>query len=68
MIIKNYKELCRLIEVEPRNGTNSINSHIKEISQYIKFDRNGRKFIVVEIYDIPIPINDGRDKFLPLVK
>lgn len=49
MIIKNYRELCRLLEIEVEAG-NSKKAQLKELSRFIKFYKEGQKFIVEEIY------------------
>jgi hypothetical protein len=50
MVVKNYKELCLLLEVEPTTS-NSKKAQFKELEQYIKYEKQGQKFIIVEIYD-----------------
>lgn len=50
MVVKNYKELCSLLEVEPTTS-NSKKAQFKELEQYIKYEKQGQKFIIIEIYD-----------------
>lgn len=51
MIIKNYKELCKVIDwKEYRNGSNSYNAQIKELERLCKFHKEGHKFIIDEVY------------------
>ena len=52
-IIKNYKELCELLEIESKNGGESKKSQLKDIERYIKYEKQGQKFIIIEIYDEP---------------
>lgn len=47
-IIKNYKELCSLLEVKTKTGGAKINQ-LKELEKYIKYHKEGNKFIVDEI-------------------
>lgn len=51
--IKNYKEMCILLECEAKKGTNSRKAHMKEIERFIKLHKEGYGFIVEEIYDEP---------------
>ena len=48
-VIKNYKELCALLGIEPCAG-NSKKSQLKELERYINYHKEGNKFIVDEIY------------------
>ena len=50
MIIKNYKVLCELLEVEPTSGGNAKKNQLREVSRYCKFHKDGNKFIIDEIY------------------
>jgi len=58
MIIKNYKELCELLCVEPKASTNANGrkSHHKEFERYFEYDKQGNKYIITKIY------NKTRDK------
>lgn len=48
-VIKNYKELCTLLGIEPCAG-NSKKSQLKELERFISYHKEGNKFIVDEIY------------------
>ncbi|MGL5752783.1 MAG: hypothetical protein ACRCXT_19750 [Paraclostridium sp.] len=48
-IIKNYKELCDLLGVEPRTGKGRILNH-KEFSRYFDYEKQGQKYIITEIH------------------
>lgn len=51
MIIKNYKELCLILEIEPKKtGSNSYKSQIKELERHFKYHKEGHKFIIDEVY------------------
>ena len=50
LIIKNYKELCSLLEIEPTTS-NSKKAQFKELERYINCEKQGQKFIVKEIYN-----------------
>lgn len=58
MIIKNYKELCSLLNLPICTGC-SKQTQLREISRYIDIlkTENNNSYIVLEIYDNPIPSN-----------
>ncbi|MBS4539796.1 hypothetical protein GOQ27_15080 [Clostridium sp. D2Q-11] len=58
-VIKNYKQLCNLLDVEPTKGKGR-KYHIKEFERYCKYHKTGHKFIVDEVYSEPKPKTDGR--------
>lgn len=49
MILKNYKELCSVLEIEPIGG-NKKQSLLKDLNRYIKYHKEGNKFVIDEIY------------------
>lgn len=59
LIIKNYKELCLLVN-EPIKTGKSKQLQLKEYERYFNYEKQGNKFIIKEIYEIPIPKEDGR--------
>jgi hypothetical protein len=54
MKIKNYKQLCELIEEEVKGGNSKI-LQIKEIERYVCLKKRGIKYTVQEIYETPRP-------------
>lgn len=61
-IFKNLKELCQFLQIEYKDSTNSRKKIIKELEQYIKFHKNGRKIVIDDIYNIPKEKTDNRGK------
>ncbi|HCL4447280.1 TPA: hypothetical protein N2D16_002885 [Clostridium botulinum] len=59
MIIKNYKELCEILEVKTKGG-DAKKAQLKELSYYCKYTKEGHKFIIQEVYKKPLPIQDKR--------
>lgn len=59
MIIKNYKELCNLLEIKPTGG-DSKKAQLKELGTHINYEKQGYKFIIKEIYDKQKVKEDGR--------
>ena len=50
LIVKNYKELCSLLGIKPTGG-DSKKAQLKELERFIKYHKEGNKFVVDEIYD-----------------
>ncbi len=59
MVIKNYKELCSLLETKSLAG-NSKKAQLKELETYVKYEKQGNKFIIKEIYKEQKIKEDGR--------
>lgn len=59
LVIKNYKELCKLLNQEPTTG-NSKKSQHKEWLRYFEYEKERQKYIITEIYINPLEINDKR--------
>lgn len=60
-VVKNYKELCELIDESPKGG-DSKKSQLKELERYIKYHKEGNKFVIEEIYEEPLEKIDNRGK------
>lgn len=58
-IIKNYKELCLLLN-EPIKTGNSKKSQLKEFERYFSYTKDKNKFIIKEIYLAPKEKTDKR--------
>ncbi len=58
-VIKNYIELCKLLDVEPTRGKGR-DYHIREFERYCKYHKQGQKFIIDEVYAEPLEKIDGR--------
>ena len=59
MVVKNYKELCKLLGLEPKKA-NSKKAQIKDMNTMFSFHTEGQKIIIDEIYEEAIPREDGR--------
>lgn len=60
MVIKNYKELCKLLEVDVLEG-NSKKKQMEDFGHYCDYTKQGHKIIINEIYETPtISINEMR--------
>ena len=57
--IKNYKEMCKLLEDEEKNGKGR-NYQFINWKRFFDWEKKGQKFIVTIIYDIPLPKVDNR--------
>ena len=60
MVIKNYKELCALLEIEVFGG-NQKRSQMKDLETYCKFHKEGQKIVIDEIYAIQKEKVDNRE-------
>lgn len=61
MIIKNYKELCMILNEEIKTGK-AKQLQLKNWKRYFDWEKDGQKFIIVDIYDTPLPKEDLRRK------
>lgn len=59
MEIKNYPELCKVLEID-RKTSNSKKKQFKDLEQFVHFVQEGRKFIIKEIYPHAKARKDGR--------
>lgn len=57
---KNMKVMCEELEVEYKDSTNSRKAIIKDIEQYVRLEKNGRRFTVVEVFGEVVEKEDGR--------
>ena len=58
-VIKNYKELCEILKIKPRNGKGRILNH-KEFDRHFSYDKDGHKYIITSIYKVPKDRIDNR--------
>jgi len=58
-VIKNYKEMCSLLEQEQKTGKSKI-LQLENLKRYIDLEKEKQKFIVAEIYTEPLPKEDKR--------
>lgn len=59
IVVKNYKEMCRILGEEICGG-DSRKAQLKEWGRYFAWEKKGQKFIILDIYDEPFPKEDGR--------
>ena len=58
-IIKNYKELCSLIDEKTKTSDSKL-SQLKELKRFVNYHNEGHKFIIDEIYELPKAKEDKR--------
>ena len=61
MVIKNYKELCKILEVEEKKS-GSKKYQLQSFERFFRYEKQGNKFIITEIFNDPLPVIDGRGK------
>lgn len=55
---RNYKELCEALSIAPTGGkTKKLN--LKEMQRFFEYERDGNKFIIKTVYDVPKPKEDN---------
>lgn len=59
LVVKSYRQLCELLEIEITGG-NSKKAQLKELERFVKYHKEGNKFIVDEVYSEPLEKIDGR--------
>jgi len=67
MIVKNYKELCALLEVDILEG-NSRKAQLKDFERYFSYHKQGHKFILDEIYKVPLSPNNNITQYIPIIE
>ncbi len=60
-VIKNYTELCSLLEIKATGGDSKKSQH-KQLECYCKYHKEGHKYIIDKIYNTPLPYIDERLK------
>lgn len=58
-IIKNYKELCKILNIEYKKGSSKSNQ-LKKLEEFIIYHKEGNKFIIDEIKNNDIVLMDKR--------
>lgn len=70
MVVKNYKDMC-LILGEEECGGKQRTLQIKEWERHFDFERKGHKYIIKEIYPVPLPkdfsSNDVYSKYVQVI-
>jgi len=61
MTIKNYKEMCFILEEKEKKGKSRI-LQIENWERYFKWHKDGQNFIIDEVFDMPIEKIDNRGK------
>ena len=60
LIIKNYKVLCEeYLDVQPSAG-NTKKAQLKELERYCEYHKNGNKFVIDKVFDVPKEKEDLR--------
>lgn len=59
MVVSNYRKLCELLGEEIKEG-NSRKSQIANWKRNFDWARDGNRYIILDIYEHPLPREDGR--------
>lgn len=61
MVIDNYKILCKILKIPSyKSGSNQQKAQLKQLSRYFNYVKDGRRYIITEIYDVPLQSTDKR--------
>lgn len=52
--VKNYKELCKLLEVEERKGGRNKQYHHEDFERHFEYHKEGHKYIIDVVYLEPL--------------
>lgn len=58
-VFRNYKAICEWLDVKPASGNTKI-SHMKDFDRYCKYHKDGNKFVIDEVYDMPLERENNR--------
>ena len=61
MAIKNYREMCFILEEKEKKGKSRL-LQIANWERYFKWHKDGQKFIINEVFEMPIDKIDNRGK------
>lgn len=63
MILKNYKELCSVLEIEPtKKANNQRLAQFKQLNRFCEFHKEGHKIIIDTVFKEVKEKVDGRNK------
>lgn len=66
-IYKNYKQLCEVLQAEPKTS-NSKKAQLKDWERYFKYEKKGHTFTITHIYDIPLPENHNKTRYITTIQ
>lgn len=58
-VLKNYKELCKLLEIDEKHG-NSKDAQMLDLERYFRFTKNKHEIKIEQIYPIPMVKSEER--------
>ena len=59
-VLANYPEVCEVLGVKPTKG-NAMKTHVAMLGRYCKYTRHGHKYIILEVYETPLPKPTRKD-------
>lgn len=64
LVVGNYKKLCGLLDITPKQGGDELKAQKKEIKRYLDYKRieGSHKIAITQIYSQPLPVKDNRSK------
>lgn len=70
LVVKNYNELCSLLNLSNNGGTQKV-ANLKKIQKFCSYDRKGYKFIINEVFEEPKEEKQrigNNAKYIPLIE
>lgn len=66
-VFNSYKHACETLK-QPIKGGDAKKAQLKDWQRYFKFKKEGYKMIVTKVYDIPLPENHNRTKYIAIIE
>lgn len=57
--VKNYGAMCELLREKPLAGNSKV-AQLKRWENYFSYEKRGQKFLIKELYELPLSRVDGR--------
>lgn len=67
-VVKNYKELCKLLEVEERKGGRNKQYHHEDFERHFEYHKEGHKYIIDVIYPEPLYKINKSEVYINLIQ
>lgn len=66
-LFKNYQELSNVLDQPIKTG-NAKKAQLKDWERYFKYERKGHSIIITHIYDVPLPENKNKTKYITTIQ
>jgi hypothetical protein len=66
-LFKNYQELSNVLDQPIKTG-NAKKAQLKDWERYFRYEKKGHSFIITHIYDVPLPENKNKTKYITTIQ